>query len=413
MMLALILTVLAILAAGVIVAPFLFRRGGKTEEVTGVDVYKDQLAEIERDLEQGTIAKEEADLARVEIERRLLIAARTLDDGGAQPLSVHWQYRMVTGVAAIVVLGAIGIYATVGHADRFYAQEARNELMPQQTATQQTAAATPSPEEQAKQVEDMVKRIEERLAENPKDADAWRVLGWSNYNLGKFYKAIEAYQKAVELQKDNALVRAMLGEAMVKAAGGKVTEEALETFDAVLALKPDDERAHFFKGLAYEQKGNAQAALDAWLKLYEIAPKDADWASDLRLRIEDLAKAKQIDVSARLAALSKPAATTPPHPGAEQRGPSAEDIENAKQMAPEDQNAMVRGMVDGLASRLEGAPDDPNGWIMLIRSHMALNEPDKARAALERASKALAESPETLKQIADAAKVMGVSASTE
>jgi cytochrome c-type biogenesis protein CcmH len=74
---------------------------------------------------------------------------------------------------------------------------------------------------------------------------------------------------------------------------------------------------------------------------------------------------------------------------------------------------MVRGMVDGLASRLESSPDDPEGWIMLMRSHIVLNEQDKARAALERATKALADSPEKMKQIADAAKVMGLSASSE
>ncbi|MDU0957241.1 MAG: c-type cytochrome biogenesis protein CcmI, partial [Bradyrhizobium sp.] len=40
-----------------------------------VAVYKDQLAEIERDVETGLIGKVEAEAARVEIGRRLLAAA--------------------------------------------------------------------------------------------------------------------------------------------------------------------------------------------------------------------------------------------------------------------------------------------------------------------------------------------------
>jgi cytochrome c-type biogenesis protein CcmH len=418
MMLGLLLVILAILAAVVVAAPFLRRKASASGNSTGVEVYKDQLAEIERDLEQGAIAKEEADLARVEIERRILNAAQSgsADD---KSLGFAWHYRIATGVAAIVVLGSVGIYGVVGHADRFYAQQARDASGAEQPiiaaagsqSEQQPAASTE--EEQLQQVETMVKQLQERLASNPDDADGWRVLGWSYYNLGAYDKAIEAYQRSVDLQKDNPLIRALLGEAMVKQAGGAVTPEALAVFDEVIALKPDDERALFFRGMAQEQRGNPQGAIDQWIALYETAPKDAEWAADLRGRIETVAQASNIDVSARLNKAAETKTASAEQAQTEQRGPTPEDVENAKQMSKDDQNAMVRGMVDGLASRLESSPDDPEGWIMLMRSHIVLNEQDKARAALERATKALADSPEKMKQIADAAKVMGLSASSE
>ena len=186
-------------------------------------------------------------------------------------------------------------------------------------------------------------------------------------------------------------------------------------FDKVLALNPSDERALFFKGMAQEQKGNPQGAIDQWIALYEAAPKDVDWSKDLRQRIEMVANANNIDVSARLknasATETKTAAAEQAEP--ERPGPTAEDVQNAQQMNKEDQNAMIRGMVDGLAGRLEDTPNDPKGWIMLMRSHLVLNEQDKAQAALDRATKALAGSPETLKQVADAAKEMGLSVSSE
>ncbi|HJO75194.1 MAG TPA: c-type cytochrome biogenesis protein CcmI, partial [Rhodospirillales bacterium] len=45
-------------------------------------VYKDQLAEISRDRERGLLGDAEADAATVEIKRRMLKAADSVDEGG-------------------------------------------------------------------------------------------------------------------------------------------------------------------------------------------------------------------------------------------------------------------------------------------------------------------------------------------
>jgi cytochrome c-type biogenesis protein CcmH len=91
-------------------------------------------------------------------------------------------------------------------------------------------------------------------------------------------------------------------------------------------------------------------------------------------------------------------------------GPSAADVENAKQMSEQDRQAMVSGMVDRLAGRLETSPKDPDGWIMLIRSRMAMKDAEKARAALEKAKTVFADDPETQQRIVQAAQAMGVAA---
>ncbi|HKJ62565.1 MAG TPA: c-type cytochrome biogenesis protein CcmI, partial [Hyphomicrobiales bacterium] len=219
MMLGLLLVILAILAAVVVAAPFLRRRPAASGGDKGVDVYRDQLAEIERDLEQGAIGKEEADLARVEIERRILNAGQA-KDGEDKSLGINWHYRIVTGVAAIVVLGSVGIYAVVGHTDRFLAQQARNESAPA-TMAQAGSQTAATEQQQLAQVDTMIKRLQDRLASNPEDADGWRVLGWSYYNMGAYSKSVDAYKRAAELQKDNAMIRSLLGEAMVQQSGGK------------------------------------------------------------------------------------------------------------------------------------------------------------------------------------------------
>jgi cytochrome c-type biogenesis protein CcmH len=405
----LILTILAACAALIVAAPFLFRSASTSEAASSIDVYKDQLAEVERDKAQGLIEEAEAVSARAEIERRILSAGKRAN-APAERIAPNWQYRIVTGVTAIVVLGSVGLYASLGRPELPYASPQLNAGNAGQGQVTQTAGG----QQGDANVEALVKGMEQRLEANPKDPDGWRVLGWSYYNTGRYKDAVTAYGRAVELQKDNAALRALYGEAQVMAADGVVTEAALADFERVLALNPNDERARFFKGAAKEQKGDNQGAIDEWLALYKVAPADAEWTGDLRSRIEETAKKSGIDVSTKLAE-ARPAAATvaqapsaPPHPGV--AGPSTADVENAKQLSEQDRQAMVSGMVDRLAGRLETSPKDPDGWIMLIRSRMAMNDAEKARAALEKAKTVFADDPETQQRIVQAAQAMGIAA---
>jgi cytochrome c-type biogenesis protein CcmH len=408
----LILTLFIGVAALIVLAPFFFG-GGAKDTPTSLHVYKDQLAEVDRDKAQGLIDEAEAASARLEIERRILAAGA--DAAPAQTISPNWQYRMATGVAAIVVLGSVGLYAVLGRPDLPSAQNQALVVDSRQTA--QAAGAQPGGAQQQPggNVESLVKRLEKRLEENPNDAESWRMLGWTYYNMSRHKDAVAAYRRAVDLQKDNPTLKALLGEAMVMEAGDTVTDAALATFEEVLAINPNDERARFFKGVAKAQKGNVQGAIDEWLALYKVAPAEAEWTGDLRSRIEETAKQAGIDVSAKLtearppAAAAKGADVAAAHPGAAATpGPTVADVESAKQLKPEDQQAMVASMVDRLASRLEASPKDADGWIMLIRSRLVMKDTDKASAALEKAKTVFADDPETQKRILQAAQAMGV-----
>jgi cytochrome c-type biogenesis protein CcmH len=58
-------------------------------------------------------------------------------------------------------------------------------------------------------------------------------------------------------------------------------------------------------------------------------------------------------------------------------------------MAPADRQAMIEGMVAGLAAKLKASPDDPDGWARLVRSYAVLDRKTDAEAALADARKAL------------------------
>ena len=49
-----------------------------------------------------------------------------------------------------------------------------------------------------------------------------------------------------------------------------------------------------------------------------------------------------------------------------------------------DRGAMIRGMVERLATRLKQNGDDVEGWLRLVRAYMVMGDRDKAKSALGR-----------------------------
>ena len=252
----------------------------------------------------------------------------------------------------------------------------------------------------------LIERLEARLKTDPDDVDGWRVLGWSHFRSQRFEKAAEAYGRAEKLNPGSAMLKSLRGEALVAAANGKVTNQALDAFKSAIALDPSDVRAQFYSGQAELQNGNAKSALDIWIDLLKTAPKETEWATDLRERILQVSRESGTDVSASLP-LPQEAET---HAATKQNhsGPTANDIKNASKLTPQAREAMARSMVERLAKRLEGSPNDPDGWIMLIRSRMVLNDSTEATAAFKRAMDIFANNPEVKERIRLAAQALNV-----
>ncbi len=70
---------------------------------------------------------------------------------------------------------------------------------------------------------------------------------------------------------------------------------------------------------------------------------------------------------------------------------------------------MIRGMVDGLANRLDQSPRDADGWIKLIRSRVVLGEADQAKRSLQRALAVFPEDGPERTRIVESAQQLGLS----
>lgn len=95
--------------------------------------------------------------------------------------------------------------------------------------------------------------------------------------------------------------------------------------------------------------------------------------------------------------------TQPPVDARPQRGPTEQDVRDAQTMGEGDRQAMIEGMVDGLAQRLEDDPSDPAQWAQLIRARQVLGQSEQAAADVAQIRTVFKDAPETVQQILDSA----------
>jgi cytochrome c-type biogenesis protein CcmH len=333
-----------------------------------VVVYKDQLTEIERDLAAGLIAAPEAEAARVEISRRLLAAA------GSEPVSEpksSLKWRRAAAVLALVGLPlvAIGVYVPLGSPrlqDFPLAQRERG-----------------SGSGMAGSLENLVVQVEQHLEKNPTDGRGWNVLAPVLERLGRFDDAVRAYRNSITYNGESPERRSDLGEAISAAAGGVVTAEAKTEFERAHALNADDPKANYFLGLAAEQDGRKDDAATIWRALLAKAPADAPW--------RPLVQSSLVRVG-----------------GGTMPALSDETIAASKDMSEGDRGAMVRGMVERLATRLKQNSDDVEGWLRLVRAYLVMGNRDKAVGASSDARQAVAKDTERLRQLNEGLKTLGL-----
>ncbi len=330
-------------------------------------VYRDQLAEIDRDVASGLIGSTEADAARVEISRRLLAAA----DSQRVPLAASSNLKWRRSMAVVALVGlpvlAIAIYLPLGSpqlGDFPLAQRAR------------------APDA-AQSLDSLLAQVEAHLEKDPTDGRGWSVLAPVLARIGRYDEAVRAYRNSITYSGDSAERRADLGEAIAGAAGGVVTADAKAEFERAIALNADAVKANYFLGLAAEQDGRSAEAASIWRTMLAKAPPNAPWRPLLQ------------------AALARGGASGAP-------GPSEDAVAAAKEMNGTDRDAMIRGMVERLAARLKQDGSDVDGWLRLVRAYMVMGDRDKARGALTEARQAVANDAERLRQLNDGLKDLGL-----
>lgn len=374
-------------------------RGAEPAADHDLQVYRDQLTEVDRDLARGILGADEAGRLRTEVARRVLDADRAL--AGSAP-ALHAP-RIATRIAAIAMvltgLGALWLYDRIGapgypdlpNTERFAEAQRMRDARPPQTTVE--AQVPPAPAQQAEPgFLDLMTKLRAAVAARPDDLRGEQLLAQNEARLGNYAAAWKAQAQVIRIEGATATAEDYVSQAglMILAANGYVSPEADQPLAKALKLDPKNGTARYYTGLMFAQTGRPDVAFQFWAPLLDEGPANAPWIAPVRAQIAEVAQLAGIPY------------TPPPIPGAP--GPSVGDMQAAAQMTPEARQQMIRGMVEQLATRLDAQGGSADEWAKLIRAYGVLGEADKQKAALATASAAFAQAPEDLAKVQAAAQ---------
>ena len=313
----LIAVALAAAALFVVLRPLLGRRtrAPLSRREANIAIYRDELRELDADLAAGTLAREDYERSRLELEARLLedVAA---DEPAPQPGGRR--AALAVGIALPVV--AIAVYFAAGNPGA---------LAPQMTMPTEA------------QIEAMVARLAAKLEENPGDVEGWKLLGRSYTVLGRYPQAVAAYAKAAERAPHDAQLLADFADALAMSRG-RLAGEPERLIARALEIEPHNLKALALAGsVAFERQDYARAA-DLWSRMLPLVPADSEDAKSIA---ENVAEAKKL---AGIGA-SSPQVTSA-HPGV--RGTVRLAPALAKNVKPDDTVYVFARSADGPAMPL-------------------------------------------------------------
>lgn len=379
--------------------------GAVESEQADLAIYRDQLKELESERERGLIAESELESARAEVARRLIKRAGAADQGdmeiSATRRGATRVHRIYTAVAGLLPLAAVAVYLAIGS--------------PHLPAHPFAAREAPTPDAENR-IADLIKQVEDRLAENPEDGRGWDVIAPIYLRLGRFPEAAHAFAEANRLEGESARRLTGFAEATMLAEGGMVTEPVRITARRILELDADAFQPHVWLALGREQDGDLAAAARDYRKLLSRAADDAPWRDAVAERLMLVeARIRGEEVEAKPAAPLPDTAESAPK-DSEQSSPEAGSGTTAADvaaMSPDEQDAFVMGMVNRLAARLEENGQDLQGWMRLARAYKVIGRDDDARAAIAKARTAFAGDEDSLSEIAGAEDALGLAAKEE
>lgn len=308
-------------------------------------IYRDQLAELRRDLDAGRMAPEAMEAARLEIGRRL---ARVEARAAATPAPLREDGRKgglgYLALAAGVVVAGVALYVSIGAPGRAD--------MPFERRAGDLLARPP----QSLSPDEIIVLLQSRAQADPKDAMPHLLMGQVMASTGRDGDALRAFQAALRRNPREANALTEIGAALTRMNGGVPDEAAMAAFAAAKQIAPDSAGPDFQLGLAQWNQGRKAEALAAWRALWSRLPADSVERITLAARVGDTLS--QLDV-----------------------GPVGAGGQGG--VAPQDRGAMIATMIEARAARLAANPSDHGLRLSLARVRAASGD-DTAAVALMR-----------------------------
>ncbi len=215
-----------------------------------LEIFRDQLAEMEVDLKNGLLTQALYDQGKRELQARLLDEV----DGGktaSRAIASNPQKYLAISLIALLPLLAIGLYLKVGNLQVFSSESSL-------AATGGGAMGLES--------------LEAKVAQNPSDGESLLLLARTYGEMGRYGEAVKAYEKLTEFVNDEAWIWADYADMLAMVHGQKLAGPPTKLIDKALALDPNHPKALALAGSAAMERGDYPVAIRHWEKLLKGLP---------------------------------------------------------------------------------------------------------------------------------------------
>ncbi len=227
-------------------------------------VIREQLAELDSDLQLGKLGQDAYAAARGDLERELLDSVDTGGDGNAGTTqSGRWAIALL---APMIPLLAVFIYQQLG----------AGPLLDQMASGQGVAqGGNTQPSDHAMQ--EMIGKLAERMREQPDNLEGWLLLARSYASVSRFDDALAALGQARRLAGDEPDLLIDTADMMIAANRGEFTDEVGQLLTTALEKQPGDLKGLWLMGHWHYRRGNLQQAIQNWQQVeQQLPPGDPD-----------------------------------------------------------------------------------------------------------------------------------------
>jgi cytochrome c-type biogenesis protein CcmH len=252
---------LLLMALAFVVLP-LWRSRVRNNEVVrdaaNLEIFRDQIAEMDADLANGLLTSELYEQGRQELQARVLDEVKT---PGVAGLLAHDPHRKLSiAVALLMPLLAVALYGVLGNPNAFLPPV--SSMAAGGFGTVRSDAALTD--------------LQQKLAAEPGNPEGWLLLARSLAEQEKYAEAAKAYKKLTELVPDAAPMWVDYAEAVALANGESLLGEPTKLLERALKLEPDSPKGLALSGSAAMERGDYAAAVRHWEKLLKLMPKDSE-----------------------------------------------------------------------------------------------------------------------------------------
>ncbi|MFO7579018.1 c-type cytochrome biogenesis protein CcmI [Nitrosomonas halophila] len=279
-----------IVAALLFVIPALLRNNRKDldkieREAANISIYRDQIAELDQDLRNDILSKEQYESSKQELQKRMLQDLSTSSETASTPRASRHGIAATVIVVLAVPLTAVYLYTIIG--------DSRG-LLPQS----QLANATHFQSDNAEsvppghaEIQSIIDNLAARLKDNPEDIEGWVMLARTYAIMGRFEDASATYAELVKIIPDSPQFLSDYADVLAMTNDGSLVGKPAELIAQALALDPDYPKALALAGTVEFERGKFEQAAIHWQRLLEIIPAESQLAQSIN---ESIVQAKAL-----------------------------------------------------------------------------------------------------------------------